>query len=321
MEAVLNGPSGQVMLGSAVLTFGRLPDNTIVMTDVKASGHHAEVRPTAQGYMVVDLGSTNGTFVNGMQLTPHVPQELKTFDVIRIGDVSYTYQISGASGVAPTIYASPAQGSSPGYQPTVVAPPATAYGGYVPQQDYQAYEAGSASVPYAPTPQNPYPSPPPPVYDYGQQPAGAPGYMAQPQGVPNYGAAPAPARTQNKRNLYIGGGVLAAVVVGVILFVVLSASSPSKTLGTFCDALSKRDYQTAYDTLSANQKSKGSEASFAQNLGSVTISVCSSSNVQQNGSTATADLVLGSSLGITQTYKATLVNENGAWKIDNLQLS
>ena len=66
-------PTGdRVSLGTTVLTFGRLPECTVVLADPNASRHHAEIRPTASGYQLVDLGSTNGTKVNGAPVTEHI---------------------------------------------------------------------------------------------------------------------------------------------------------------------------------------------------------------------------------------------------------
>lgn len=326
MDAMLHGPSGQVTLGTAVLTIGRAPDNVIVLNDVKASGHHAEIRPTAQGYVVVDLGSTNGTFLNGAQLMPQVPRELKSFDVIGIGDTSYTYQVSGTASVEPTVYAKPPQGNIPAYPPTVAAQPPTFYGGGSPppppQQEFQVYESAPVPLPYAPVPGQPA-YPPAGVANYGQQqpgtPGAYPGYMPPPQGVPAYPGVPAQPGRQNRRNLYIGGAVAVALVVGIILYVVLSAASPSKTMSAFCNGLVNHDYQAAYDTLSANQKSKGTEATFAEEISASGLNGCSYSNVTQSGSTATADTVLSYAGGRTKTFKATLVNESGGWKINDLQ--
>lgn len=48
-----------------VVTIGRGPDNTILIDDPSVSGKHAELRRAAQTYQLRDLGSTNGTRVNG----------------------------------------------------------------------------------------------------------------------------------------------------------------------------------------------------------------------------------------------------------------
>jgi diguanylate cyclase (GGDEF)-like protein len=62
---------------------GRKPDNDIVIADESASRVHAEIHCHADLVVAVDLGSTNGTFVNRERLTqPHV---LRPEDQIRIG--------------------------------------------------------------------------------------------------------------------------------------------------------------------------------------------------------------------------------------------
>src|SRR5213082_3192779 len=48
-----------------VVTIGRAPDNTIHIDDSSVSGRHAELRRADKTYQLRDLGSTNGTRVNG----------------------------------------------------------------------------------------------------------------------------------------------------------------------------------------------------------------------------------------------------------------
>lgn len=65
------------------LTIGREPDNSIVLGDTYLSGHHASLHRSEQGVTVTDLGSRNGTFLNGMRLTDARP--LKVGDRLQIG--------------------------------------------------------------------------------------------------------------------------------------------------------------------------------------------------------------------------------------------
>jgi hypothetical protein len=54
-----------VLLGSRPVTIGRTEENVIVLADAGASSRHAEIRPTGdQGFVIADLQSRNGTFVN-----------------------------------------------------------------------------------------------------------------------------------------------------------------------------------------------------------------------------------------------------------------
>jgi pSer/pThr/pTyr-binding forkhead associated (FHA) protein len=65
MAATLRGPNGQSILEptSYPYTIGRSPDNQLAVYDAKVSSHHAEIRFQGQGYEIIDLGSSNGTFV------------------------------------------------------------------------------------------------------------------------------------------------------------------------------------------------------------------------------------------------------------------
>lgn len=70
-------------LGSTSLTIGRLPECDVVLTDANCSRRHVEVRPTNDGgYVLVDLGSTNGTKVNGIGVHSH---RLEDGDDITVG--------------------------------------------------------------------------------------------------------------------------------------------------------------------------------------------------------------------------------------------
>jgi pSer/pThr/pTyr-binding forkhead associated (FHA) protein len=64
-------------------TIGRLPDNTIIIDSPAVSGHHACVFTTDGQYVVEDLQSTNGTFVNGVRVSRQV---LQHGDVVKVGD-------------------------------------------------------------------------------------------------------------------------------------------------------------------------------------------------------------------------------------------
>ncbi|MCF8587691.1 FHA domain-containing protein [Gordonia liuliyuniae] len=71
---------------SGVKTIGRTPDNDIVVSDVLASRHHARLTSTAQGLLLDDLRSVNGTFVNGHRVAS---QRLSENDVVTIGNSDF----------------------------------------------------------------------------------------------------------------------------------------------------------------------------------------------------------------------------------------
>ena len=58
----------------AGITIGRLPDNAVMIDNPAVSGHHARVFHEGNRVILEDLGSTNGTFVNGRPVTRHVLQ-------------------------------------------------------------------------------------------------------------------------------------------------------------------------------------------------------------------------------------------------------
>ena len=63
------GDGRRVGLSEKPIAIGRMPDCDIALTDPNVSRHHAEVRPSGNEYVVVDVGSTNGTKVNGAWIT------------------------------------------------------------------------------------------------------------------------------------------------------------------------------------------------------------------------------------------------------------
>jgi beta propeller repeat protein len=74
----------------ADLTIGRAEDNQLQVPDPKASRHHARIDQQESGYILADLGSANGTKVNGIQITGG--HRLEHGDRIVIGDTELTYQ-------------------------------------------------------------------------------------------------------------------------------------------------------------------------------------------------------------------------------------
>jgi hypothetical protein len=65
-----------------VIMIGRAPSNDVVIDDPTVSTHHASLTKSASGYRLKDLGSTNGTQINGVSITD---AELKDGAEIRFG--------------------------------------------------------------------------------------------------------------------------------------------------------------------------------------------------------------------------------------------
>jgi predicted component of type VI protein secretion system len=100
---VRKGPRpGQLFpLTTELLTIGRDPLSDIVLNDSEISRHHAELKQTKEGYELKDLGSTNGSFVDGRRLSGEA-EALKPGQVIMFGsNVTLIYQaVSDADPMA-----------------------------------------------------------------------------------------------------------------------------------------------------------------------------------------------------------------------------
>ena len=80
-----------VVLNSAPLTVGRGEQNDIELAaDEFASAEHARFEPRRDGVWVADVGSTNGTYVNGSRIQR--PRKLASGDVVRIGETDLRFE-------------------------------------------------------------------------------------------------------------------------------------------------------------------------------------------------------------------------------------
>jgi pSer/pThr/pTyr-binding forkhead associated (FHA) protein len=80
-----------VEAGPVPTTIGRGDDNVLALDgDDFASGHHARVESGLDGTWVVDLGSTNGTFVNGERVEGR--RRLHEGDLLQVGDTELRYE-------------------------------------------------------------------------------------------------------------------------------------------------------------------------------------------------------------------------------------
>lgn len=84
-------------LTDEVTTVGRSDVNTIMIEDEKASRQHFRIEKDGESYKVVDLGSTNGTEVNGEKVAE---ARLRPGDRLRIGKIFFTYEGPGEPPVA-----------------------------------------------------------------------------------------------------------------------------------------------------------------------------------------------------------------------------
>jgi pSer/pThr/pTyr-binding forkhead associated (FHA) protein len=89
---VTEGPlTGTVIpLNTAQVTIGRAPDSTVVIEDDYASSRHARVYPSEGAWVVEDLGSTNGTWIDRTRIT--TPTVLPVGVPLRVGRTTLQLQ-------------------------------------------------------------------------------------------------------------------------------------------------------------------------------------------------------------------------------------
>ncbi len=154
-------PNQTYDLSKDIITIGRDITNDIVINDPEASRHHMRLTRGAGGFTLEDLGSTNGTFINGQRLTGAKP--LNPGDMVGMGEtVTLAYERVGAAIARDEA-------------PVEAAP-------YAPPQPARAYESQAPESPFAPQAQDPQrQQPAAPPYSYG------PAYTEAP-GAPGYGS-------------------------------------------------------------------------------------------------------------------------------------
>jgi pSer/pThr/pTyr-binding forkhead associated (FHA) protein len=84
VEGALTGTA--VPLGSSPIIIGRAPDATIVLDDDFVSTHHARLTPNGNHWIVEDLGSTNGTWIDRTRVS--APTVFRPGTQLRIGRTS-----------------------------------------------------------------------------------------------------------------------------------------------------------------------------------------------------------------------------------------
>lgn len=185
------------------ITIGRDITNEITVNDPEVSRHHCRLTRGQGGFTMEDLGSTNGTFINGRRLTGAQP--LNQGDLIGLGEtVTLAYEASiGAApaAVAPSPYgAAPDPGQYAGG--TSPAPAAAAQ----PRQDY-------------------YEQQPPPAYYAAQQQPYYPGPTGTGANQAYYPQQPG-ARGSRGCGLMIGCGIFLVLLVVIIIVGIIVVDSP-----------------------------------------------------------------------------------------------
>jgi predicted component of type VI protein secretion system len=147
-------PGKVFALNKNEMYIGRDINNEIVINDAEVSRKHARLLAQAGGYLLEDLGSTNGSFVNGQRLMgPHVlrPGEMIMFgeNVSLAFELVYDADATVIGAPPPAATYTPPQPAAPQYQPQPMpaaqpvpqqaAQPRSAYTGQVPQGPAEPY--------------------------------------------------------------------------------------------------------------------------------------------------------------------------------------
>jgi pSer/pThr/pTyr-binding forkhead associated (FHA) protein len=94
----IEGPGDDIAVTEGVITIGRRPENTVVLSgDAYVSGRHAEIVTDSTGTYIVDVGSTNGTVVNGTKIAANQRLLLSEGDEVHIGQNKFRFETSSAS--------------------------------------------------------------------------------------------------------------------------------------------------------------------------------------------------------------------------------
>lgn len=151
-------------LNKGIITIGRDITNDIVINDPEVSRHHCRLTQGGGGYTIEDLGSTNGTFVNGQRLTGARP--LSHGDMLGLGEtVTLAYESAAteapASGMDADAEATMPGGGAPDAGSPYAPPTASGY----PQQPRSPEGYPDAGRPQT----NAFGAQQPVAYDYDYQ--------------------------------------------------------------------------------------------------------------------------------------------------------
>ncbi|MCC6954548.1 MAG: FHA domain-containing protein, partial [Deltaproteobacteria bacterium] len=92
-----------INLESGNATLGREPENSIVIDSAKVSRRHACFVDAGSQWLFCDLASTNGSWLNGVQVHPDHLRLLRDADIVQVGDIRLHVQLPRAGEVASSL--------------------------------------------------------------------------------------------------------------------------------------------------------------------------------------------------------------------------
>jgi len=151
-----SGPNpGKVFpLSKSEIFIGRDINNEIVISDAEISRKHARLMLQGGGYVLEDLGSTNGCFVNGQRLMG--PHQMRPGELMMLGEnVGLSYEavavdpnatVIGSALAGPTPFVQPREAPPPANQP--YAPPATQVESFAEPSEFEQPVIPQVEAPY-----------------------------------------------------------------------------------------------------------------------------------------------------------------------------
>lgn len=119
MLQLTKGTGSDLAIPAGILTIGRKPNNNVILPDSYISGRHAEITTDNTGTYLTDVGSTNGTVVNGQRLVAHEKQLLLDGDEIQLGQNTYRFTLMDTPEGAEEAQ----EAASPNVMPSMTAGP------------------------------------------------------------------------------------------------------------------------------------------------------------------------------------------------------
>src|SRR6187551_3888490 len=86
----------KISLDAPRIVIGRGDGCEIRLPDPSVSHRHASIRQRGSDYVVVDEGSSNGTFVGPVRLSPQAPRVVRSGDMVRVGRIWLELKIEQA---------------------------------------------------------------------------------------------------------------------------------------------------------------------------------------------------------------------------------
>ena len=84
-----------------IITIGRVEDNVLQIDDISVSSHHGQLELKGDDYALTDLGSTNGTRLNGKSIAANEEHKLQDGDQILFGKIDAIYSSDTPASTRP----------------------------------------------------------------------------------------------------------------------------------------------------------------------------------------------------------------------------